>query len=88
MANKKKGGLGASAWFEDAEAVPGTAPEEQATPPATPRTRKTFVISPDTYYLLSKMKVEAQRGEGKTITLGDLVDEAVQDLATKRNIHQ
>lgn len=87
MANKKKGGLGASAWFEDAEAVPGTTAEAQATPPATARTRKTFVISPDTYYLLGKMKVEAQRG-GKTITLGDLVDEAVQDLATKRNIHQ
>ena len=87
MTTKKKGGLGASAWFDSAPTIEESAVETQPDndqEAATPKTRKTFVIMPETYYLLGKMKVEAQRS-GETITLGNLVDEAVRELAVKRH---
>lgn len=89
---KKKGGLasGAEAWFDGTPAVaeaPSTPQPAPVVEESEPKTRKTFVILPETYYLLGKMKVEAQR-EGESATLGTLVDEAVRDLASKRNITQ
>jgi hypothetical protein len=86
---KKKGGLGASAWFDNTPIVsdatdgaPIVTQKEARTPK---KTRKTFVILPDTYYILGRLKAEAQRG-GEGATLGDLLDEAVQDLAAKKGL--
>ena len=88
----KKTGLGAEAWF-----APSALPEATnvTQPPATPlaaepqgdgKIRRTLALTPQAYLLLERMKLHLLETAGKKATLGELVEEAVLDLASKLGV--
>ncbi len=88
----KKTGLGAEAWFAP-PALPDatTVTEPQAThieaePKGDGKIRRTLALTPHAYLLLERMKLHLLETEGKKATLGELVEEAVLDLARKLGV--
>src|SRR5215210_2727409 len=89
----KKTGLGAEAWFAPPDATTVTEPPArlaapQATRPAAEpqgdgKIRRTLALTPHAYLLLERMKLHLLETAGKKATLGELVEEAVLDLASK-----
>src|SRR5215213_4217043 len=86
----KKTGLGAEAWF-----APPALPEATTTPQATRpeaepkgdgKIRRTLALTPQAYLLLERMKLHLLETAGKKATLGELVEEAVLDLASKLGV--
>lgn len=64
----------------------------QSPPPADERKgdgkiRRTLALTPQTYLMLERMKLYLLETEGKKATLGELVEEAVIDLAKKIGLH-
>ncbi|HMN26877.1 MAG TPA: hypothetical protein PKE45_01890 [Caldilineaceae bacterium] len=48
--------------------------------------RRTMALTPQTYLTLERMKLHLLETEGKKATLGELVEEAVVDLARKMGV--
>jgi hypothetical protein len=91
----KKTGLGAEAWFAPParpEATTLTEPQASraALPEAAPqgdgKIRRTLALTPAAYLLLERLKLHLLETAGKKVTLGELVEEAVLDLANKRGV--
>jgi hypothetical protein len=95
----KKTGLGAEAWFAPSALPDAThvtePPASLATPQATRaeeepqgdgKIRRTLALTPHAYLLLERMKLHLLETEGKKATLGELIEEAVLDLASKLGV--
>src|SRR2546421_11493725 len=95
----KKTGLGAEAWFAPSALPDATSETEppaslaapQATrPEAAPqgdgKIRRTLALTPQAYLLLERMKLHLVETAGQKATLGELVEEAVLDLARKLGV--
>jgi hypothetical protein len=95
----KKTGLGAEAWFAPSalpEATNVTEPQASLAAPQSTRTeeepqgdgkiRRTLALTPHAYLLLERMKLHLLETAGKKATLGELVEEAVLDLARKLGV--
>ena len=95
----KKTGLGAEAWFAPPALPEATIESESQPQPAAPQAtrteaeskgdgkiRRTLALTPQAYLLLERMKLHLLETEGKKATLGELVEEAVLDLASKLGV--
>lgn len=92
----KKGGLGLdadeigagkSALFKTPGQAPAEPQPEQAAAPAESGKRRTSVaFDPHTFALLEALKIHARK-YGQPATYGDIVAEAIQDLARKKGVN-
>ncbi len=93
---KKKSGLGAESYFQNVPTLDekdtsadGSKPNQATTPnSATPerkKIRRTYALYEETQIALEEMKLAARK-QGQQVTLGDLLEEAVQLLIEKKGI--
>jgi hypothetical protein len=98
---KKKGGLGAESYFETVPKLQregktrGEAPsrsqnnedgDTESRPLQRQKIRRTYALYEETQIALEEMKLAARK-EGEKVTLGDLLEEAVQLLIEKRGLN-
>lgn len=100
MANtkKKQSGLGAEGYFQNLPTLGGQPASSNEASPSIQETkpvqvpiadekkklvRKTYALSEETHLALEELRL-VERKNGRQVTLGDLLDEAVQQLLTQK----
>jgi hypothetical protein len=99
VSEKKKTGLGTSAFFkrgpangdpdgqqvEETSIQPAQAEPKPKAPPKPKKVRTTILIYPETLASMELLKVEARK-KGDKATLSDIIEEAVQGLMKKKKL--
>ena len=87
--NKKKTGLGTSAFFQETESDPtptsSESTEKSQPVPKPTKVRTTVTLYPETLAQLDMLKIHARRVGGKA-TYSDILQEAIELLVERKGI--
>jgi hypothetical protein len=91
--SRKKSGLGAESYFQNVPTLDDKEPlveesntgESESSAPERKKIRRTYALYEETQIALEEMKLAARK-QGRQVTLGDLLEEAVQLLMDKNRI--